>query len=425
MRHCLLTSFDKIYILNLHGNARKKETSPNGGKDENVFNIMAGVSINIFVKTSNKKDLATVYYADLFGTRKDKFDFLQKNTFRDISWQTLNFDREFYFFVPKDLSLQEKYNKGFSIVNLFPVNSIGIVTSNDNLFIAQEKSNLISKVTEKYNSAMDQMVQEIAYRPFDIKYVYYDEKLLERPRKKIMQHFIFKGKSYYHSFITNCLTESSYVSSKTSEIGTVFPLYLYNNENDQISAREPNFNIEIIKEIENKTGLVFTKEQENNTRCFAPIDVLDYIYGVLHSNKYRQKYNEFLKIDFPRVPYPKDANYFRQIAVLGKQIRELHLLESPQVRHVITSYPVAGNDTVECLIYEDNKVFINKTQYFAGVPKEAWEFWIGGHQPAQKWLKDRKGQQLSYEDLTHYQQMIVALFNTHNLMQEIDKIVEI
>ena len=384
---------------------------------------------------SNKKEIATVYYADLFGTRKDKFDFLQKNTFEDISWQKLNFDKEFYFFVPKDLSLQKEYNKGFSVVDLFPINSIGIVTSNDNLFISQEEKTLINKITREYESAINQLVQKIVYRPFDTKYVYYDENLLERPRKKTMRHFINKDnlglcfericgnkkKIYTDVYSTNELIDAHLLGSACY----CLPLYLYNDENDSISVREPNFNIEIIKEIENKIGLTFTKEQEQNSKCFAPVDVLDYIYGILHSNKYRQKYNEFLKIDFPRVPYPKDANYFRGIAKLGKHIRELHLLKSPEIKQFITSYPVAGSDNVESVIYEDNKVFINKTQYFAGVPKEAWEFYIGGHQPAQKWLKDRKGTQLSYEDLTHYQQMIVALFNTYNLMQEIDKIIEI
>ncbi|WP_458402368.1 type ISP restriction/modification enzyme [Candidatus Avelusimicrobium sp.] len=470
MRHCLLTSFDKIYILNLHGNARKKEMSPDGGKDENVFDIMQGVSINIFVKTSNKKGLATVHYADLYGTRKDKFDFLQKNTLQDISWITLGFDKEFYFFVPKDLSLQEKYNKSFSVVDLFPVNSLGIVTARDNLCIQHSREEM-AKTVAKFvsldvedarnifdlgedvrdwsvcraqkdilNSKVNPSnIVPISYRPFDTRYTYFTgvSRGFHCMPRSVMKHFINKDnlslhvprqckKEWKYVFISKCISDSGLTAMGISNgAGNVFPLYIYNDENDQISVREPNFNIEIIKEIENKTGLIFTKEQENNTRCFAPIDVLDYIYGILHSNKYRQKYNELLKIDFPRIPYPKDANYFRQIASLGRKIRELHLLDSPKIKHIITSYPVPGNDTMECLIYKDNKVFINKTQYFAGVPKEAWEFWVGGYQPAQRWLKDRKGQQLSYEDLTHYQQMIVALFNTHNLMQEIDKIIEI
>jgi len=469
MRHSLLTSFDKIYILNLHGNARKKETSPNGGKDENVFNILTGVSINIFIKTSNKKDLATVYYADLFGTRKDKFDFLQKNAFHDIHWQTLGFDKEFCFFVPKDLSLQKKYNKGFSVIDLFPVNSIGIVTARDNLCIQHNREEMAKTVAKfvsldvedarnifdlgkdvrdwnVYDAQKDILnsnvnpsnIVPITYRPFDTRYTYFTG--ISRgfhcmPRGNVMKHFINKDniglcfericgnkkKPYSDVYLTNEIIDAHLLGSACY----CLPLYLYNNENDQLDVRDPNFNIEIVKEIENKIGLVFTKEQENNTRCFAPIDVLDYIYGILHSNKYRQKYNEFLKIDFPRVPYPKDADYFHQIVNLGRKIRELHLLKAPELKRIMTSYPIIGNDRVECFIYEDNKVFINKTQYFAGVPKEAWEFWVGGQQPAQKWLKDRKGQQLSYEDLTHYQQMIVALFNTHKLMQEIDKIVEI
>jgi predicted helicase len=183
--------------------------------------------------------------------------------------------------------------------------------------------------------------------------------------------------------------------------------------------------MDIVKELEQKIGLTFTPEKEVTQNTFAPIDILDYIYGVLHSNKYREKFKEFLKIDFPKIPYPSSADYFFKIGALGKQIREMHLLESPKVNQPITSYPIAGNNEVEKLEYKDNKVYINRTQYFDNVPQEAWEFYIGGYQPAQKWLKDRKGRILSFEDLMHYQKIIVALTATHKLMQQIDEVVEV
>jgi len=149
---------------------------------------------------------------------------------------------------------------------------------------------------------------------------------------------------------------------------------------------------------------------------------LDYIYAVLHSPTYREKYKEFLKIDFPRVPYPKDKATFWQLVKLGKEIRQIHLLECEIVEKAITQYPVDGNNAVDKIKYDNNKVWINETQYFDNVPQIAWEFYIGGYQPAQKWLKDRKGRTLSFEDIMHYQKIIVALTETDRLMKEIDKI---
>jgi predicted helicase len=149
---------------------------------------------------------------------------------------------------------------------------------------------------------------------------------------------------------------------------------------------------------------------------------LDYIYAVLHSPTYREKYKEFLKIDFPRVPYPKDAATFWALVALGSEIRQLHLLESPKVEEYITQYPEDGNNIVTKPKYQEGKVYINDTQYFANVPEVAWHFYIGGYQPAQKWLKDRKERTLDFDDILHYQQMIVALTETDRLMREIDKI---
>jgi len=162
---------------------------------------------------------------------------------------------------------------------------------------------------------------------------------------------------------------------------------------------------------------------------FGPIDILDYMYAVLHSPTYREKYKEFLKIDFPRVPYPKDAATFWQLVKLGGEIRQIHLLESPSVEKYITQYPEDGSNVVvkprfDSGLRDDNKgkVYINDTQYFDNVPQIAWDFYIGGYQPAQKWLKDRKERTLEFDDILHYQKIIVALSETDRLMKEIDKI---
>jgi len=207
----------------------------------------------------------------------------------------------------------------------------------------------------------------------------------------------------------------------------LFPLYLYPETKgqqiiEQSTERTPNLKAEIVKQIADKLGLAFTNEKETTKDTFAPIDILDYIYAVLHSPTYREKYKEFLKIDFPRVPYPKDKDAFWQLVKLGGAIREIHLLESPTVEKYITQYPIDGDNVVTKPKYQDGKVYINDTQYFNNVPQTAWEFYIGGYQPAQKWLKDRKDRKLEFDDILHYQKIIVALTETDRLMKEINKI---
>jgi predicted helicase len=209
--------------------------------------------------------------------------------------------------------------------------------------------------------------------------------------------------------------------------GNTFPLYFYPDEKnkDLFGAgleRVPNLNMEITNQIATDLGLTFTNEKEETTNTFAPIDLLDYIYAVLHSPTYREKYKEFLKIDFPRVPYPKDQETFWKLVRLGGELRQIHLLESSTVEKYITGYPEDGDNVVSKPTFKNGHVYINEAQYFSNVPEVVWNFYIGGYQPAQKWLKDRKDRELSYEDILHYQKIIVALSETNRLMKEIDLI---
>jgi predicted helicase len=327
---------------------------------------------------------------------------------------------------------------------------------------------------------------ECAYRPFDKRYIYFDRILVDRPRKELINHSkrkenILLGigrQGLAVGDIEWCLTT---VSKQPADANifrrggvNLFPLYLYAEENNQTSiennhtsassvqGRTPNLNIKIVNEIAKKLGLVFVNEKEtdatitdcfvprndvSNLTTFAPIDILDYIYAVLHSPTYREKYKEFLKIDFPRVPYPKDTKTFWKLVQLGGEIRQLHLLESEKVNDFITNYTGEGDNVIRRKItktdigFEPNvtssdsegtnelyievthgKVWINDTQYFDNVPLIAWEFYIGGYQPAQKWLKDRKDRVLEFDDIFHYSKIIVSLTETHRLMQEIDAI---
>jgi predicted helicase len=440
MRYNLLQTYDKIYTIDLHGNSKKQEVSPDGSPDQNVFDIMQGVSINFFVKTGKKKEgeLGKLLHFDLYGKREAKYDFLLKNTFKTVPYTELPNISPNYLFIPKNFDKLEEYNTGFDLQSIFPINSVGIVTANDNLYIAFDKQTLKKQILEKYEKVDDSIVRPIDYRLFDTRFLYNNVDLIERSRIKVMQHFLLgknlglalckqvkTGDEYCHTFISSEIIESSYVSNKTSEITSTFPLYLYpDNSKQQIigqtTQRQPNLNKEIVAQIAEGLGLTFTPEKETTEGTFAPIDLLDYIYAVLHSPTYREAYKEFLKIDFPRVPYPTEVGKFWELVRLGGELRQIHLLESEAVENYITQYPVSGANTVGKLKYEAGKVWINDTQYFEGVPQVAWDFYIGGYQPAQKWLKDRKDRALDFDDIFHYQKIIVALTETDRIMREID-----
>jgi predicted helicase len=443
MRWNLLKTYDKIYSIDLHGNAKKKEVSPDGSPDINVFDIQQGVSINLFIKTGRKRDneLAQVYLYNLYGKREEKYKFLNDSSLRNIEFLRIENRHPEYYFASKDYEKHSTYESGFFINSLFNLNTVGIVTSNDAILIDTSILNLTKKVGLHYNVEPEKKyVKKIMYRPFDNKFVYYNTKLIERAREKVMKHFTYKDNiglvtvnrqplvnptSYY--FITDSIISNGYIRSDSVSIDSVFPLYLYTEETSQATfdaaeVRTPNLNKEIVQQIATGLNLTFTNEKETTEGTFAPIDLLDYIYAVLHSPAYREKYKEFLKIDFPRVPYPSNTETFWQLVKLGGQLRTIHLLESPVVSQYITSYPINGDNVVTALRYEAGRVYINQTQYFDNVPAGAWQFYIGGYQPAQKWLKDRKGCELSFEDIIHYQSIIVALHETEKLMQQIDEV---
>ncbi|MFN4903567.1 MAG: type ISP restriction/modification enzyme [Ignavibacteria bacterium] len=468
MRKSLLESFDKIYIVDLHGNAKKKETSPDGKIDQNVFDIMQGVSINIFIKKdicSNTIGILNHYH--LYGNRESKYEFLHKYNFFDVGWSKINTVEPYRFFVPKDFDLRSKYEESILVSELFAKCNSGVESGKDDFIIKHDINELISlrkdvillesnELAIKYNINIDKASQVkndisnsqntcIHYRPFDIRYTFlspFSEGVFWRPRHSIMKHFFFKNlgliakrgfdenKSSPIFISANIIDRRCWTRPGMQGAESIFPLYIYlDNKDNQIYSknpiRTPNLNPAIVKQIAEGLGLEFTNEpiefsigQEKTT--FAPIDLLDYIYAVLHSPAYREKYKEFLKIDFPRVPYPKDADSFWKLVEKGKAIRELHLLESPLLEHRLTQYPIAGTNQVGKIRYEDGKVYINESQYFSNVPQIAWDFYIGGYQPAQKWLKDRKDRTLNFEDINHYQHIIIALTETSRLMKEID-----
>ena len=455
MRSELMRVFDEIYILDLHGNTRKKETCHDGSKDENVFDIMQGVSINIFVKKSAKsKEPAIVRHYDLFGTRASKYEYLKSHALKKVEWNELNPQKPQLFFVPKDFGVQQEYEKGFRIDELMPLNNAGIQTDRDALFYDHDYNSLKERIkilltepflekwfVEKYRvvdsssynltervkkqSFDEKYIKRCMITPFDSLYLYYDEKLVSRSAYQVMRHMLKDNLclcvprqtalEWRHVHISNTLLNRNYLAvGGQNGASTNFPLYLYPEEGSLDTERRPNLDEKI-----------WAKINDSIKHDTAPEDIFDYIYGVLHSPAYREKYKEFLKVDFPRIPYPKNADEFEHFRSCGNALRELHLM------HNVPDSPVRfeqqGSMTVEYLRWEWNKddgysgnVWINDTQCFEGVPAEAWDFFIGGYQPAQKWLKDRKGRKLEYDDVEHYRRIIVVLIETARIMKTID-----
>jgi hypothetical protein len=439
MRWNLLKTFDKIYTIDLHGNSKKKETCPDGSKDENVFDIMQGVSINLFVKTGKKSkdELGKVYHKDLYGLRQNKYEFLEEATIESVGYKELQPKEPMYFFVPKDFELQEEYDKGFIIDELFKVSSVSVVTANDSVLVDINENSLLKKVNEVFGKADKSFIERYNYRPFDDRYIYYDVQKIERPRETTMRHMKkpniailtcrqLAGNEWFHVSIADGIVDDCRVSSKTKERGYVFPLYMY-KKNMGKEECIVNFNTDLYEKIAKCLNYlpcyddnILIDPTSDYDGVLYPQDLFDYIYAVLHSPSYRERYKEFLKIDFPRIPYPTNWEKFRDLVEKGEELRMLHLMEDlPNSTGI--SFPQAGTLQVDCYRWENNRVYINAEQYFEGVPESAWNFYIGGYQPAQKWLKDRKGLTLSFEDVKHYQRIIYVLQQTERIMGEIDQ----
>jgi len=466
MRQSLLKSFSKIYILNLHGNSKKKETCPDGSKDENVFDIQQGVAITLFIRKKNKTEPAEVYYADLWGLREKKYGKLLKSDITRMEFKELRPKSPYYFFIPRDEEYRDEYKKYWKIIEIFPVNSVGIVTSRDKFVFDFQKENLkdrlskfvredltegeiknynleklnVEKVKESLSENWEKHIVECLYRPFDVRFLFYYDELIERPRYDVMRHMLVRknlglitsrqvNDNFKHCLVSNNLVNlNSTGTAGRFGSGYLYPLYLYPDEKQKETEtkRRPNINPEFVRDISEKLKLNFIPDGQGDLKkTFGPEDVFYYIYAVFHSPTYRKRYAEFLKIDFPRVPLTSDINLFRNLVKKGKELVSLHLLESPELENLITKFPVPGKNEVIKVVYNEKtkRVYINKNQFFEGIEKDVWNFQIGGYQVLSKWLKDRKGRLLTYDEVRHYQKIVVALKQTIRLMQEIDKII--
>jgi len=473
---------------------------------------------------------AKVFHAHLWGTRKHKYAKLRESSVALTDWTDLEPQSPFYLLIPRDTALLAEHGQAWSVADVWPLNTAGIVTARDHLTIHFSPSELwdtvcdfaqlgVEQAREKYDLRKDtrdwkvhlaqadvketgpsrDRIAPVLYRPFDIRYTYYTGKsrgFLCMPRPQVMPHVIAGPNlglvtvrkappsslcNYFAA--TRSLISNGAIRSDNQSIDALFVLYAYpqaaagKTTQQQLfsgshwasgpGGRVPNLSPEFVAAMAERLGLTFVSDGVGDlAETFGPEDVFHYIYAVFHAPTYRERYAEFLKIDFPRVPLTSDLDLFRALCGLGADLVALHLLESeyphaswnrgtgtsrPQscpLAELITTYPVPGDNTVakghpkylapgepapgtedplpEGRVYmsKDDRRAGTQGQYFEGVPPEVWAFHIGGYQVCGKWLKDRRGRQLSYEDLTHYQRVVVALHETIRLMSEIDAAID-
>jgi predicted helicase len=428
-------------------------------------------------------DLGRVFYSSLWGHREAKYHALSHSTVEDTAWDELTPLPTAYHFSPRDLAYHEEYVFGWSVAVIFSTFGLGVQTSRDALVIGFTKAELIDQLarfadlavpddavradffpgrrvrdylpgdTRQWSlagarrklasSKWEHAIQPLLYRPFDVRYVLYSADMVDWPRPEVMGQMLhhnlalIANRQSKEAFAVLCatgLTERKIAA--VYDASSTFPVYLYPEAQDRdlfnsgVSGRHPNFSPHFLSEFSTRLAMEFVPDGTGDrVKTFGPEDVFHYMYAVFHSPSYRKRYAEFLKIDFPRLPLTTDAELFRELCGLGVELTGLHVMEKHA--RLFTRYPVAGDDTVVKPRYTapgegapEGRVWINQMQYFGGVPPEVWEFRVGGYQVAEKWLKDRKGRPLTYDDLTHYQRILAAVRHTIELMAVVDEVID-
>ena len=477
MREELLKYFDSLYIMDLHGNSLLKETAPDESIDQNVFDIQQGVAILIAVREKSEpdyfstayksrdgvKEMAKVWYYDLWGSREDKYRFLESASLNNIDWIELQPTAPNYFFALKDFDFEDEYKRNLSVTDIFMLHAAGIKTRRDNLCVDFEQNTLhqrfqdiatndnIDQLKKNYDiqdtqywnlldaqakiqqSEVKSFIKSYFYRPFDYRWIYYNPLIIERGdgRWNLMKHltkanlcFILcrqqKEVGFQHCFVTNGIGDGNSISINSREYNYFFPLYTYpDTENQQTNLfieKTPNLSPKFLETIKSKLGKTPTPEE-----------IFYYAYAIFHSPTYRSRYAEFLKIDFPRLPLTSNKQLFNSLTTKGEELVNLHLMKSSTLNKLITTFANQGNNQVTEVTYnsELQRIYINKQSYFTDIPQHIWEFKIGGYQVLDKWLKDRKNANrvLSEDEIIHYQKIVVALTETLRLMQEIDSLI--
>ena len=465
MRASLMESFDDLYVLDLHGSSKPKEIPPNGEKNQNVFDIQKGVAIALFVRRNTRAKGCTVRRADLWGTRTEKYEWLTAHDVDNTPWEDVTPRQAPWFFIKQDAELFAEYQNCWSVADIFRPNgdpAPGIVTTHDEFAISWTREEAIAKVdrflatdTEAearqlftlcsqnqwaYERAKRELadgvwrskVTPVLYRPFDIRWTIWDSNVAVHRRERAMQHMLQGGNialvtnrqvngSFHHAFVTEEVINDCALSAQSKERSYLLPLYM-NNDGARTgdlfgrSGMAPSIASEFLSALNKKVG----KPEPSTEETFS------YIYAVLCAPTYRVRYAEFLRRDFPRIPLPSDPTVFHKLATLGSELIDLHLMRNP--RPAITGYPKAGSNRVDKVEFrpdpadpEQGRVQINAEQYFEGMPRVVWKYVVGGYQVAQKWLKDRKGHLLTFDELQHYGRVIASVNETIRIQARIDE----
>ena len=473
MRQSLMNTFSQIRVIDLHGNANKKEQSPDGSDDKNVFDIRQGVAICLATRNGSQQ---IVLHSDLWGPRDSKYTWLTKCSIGSTNFALLVPDSPYYFFEPQNIDTRTEYDQGWKINEAMPINCAGFITARDHFVIDFDKSALLERISafadSKYSDpeirtkyfagcgsakypdgdtrgwkvaearirvAKDNLwherVRTCLYRPFDEREVYWTDWMIDWPRPELTHYLDVPNNK---AFITTRITKDAFSLFPTRippghksvgayDVNYAFPLWTAPQQSsllEQCSDIHPNFAFGFLQSLANALSMKVGGTHSLPVGL-SPEDIFHYIYAVFHSPTYRTRYAEFLKIDFPRLPLTGSIELFRILAHLGGELVALHLLESPRVNDFITHFKGEGdNHTPKKPTYKDGAVWINASQHFAGVPEAVWNFHVGGYQVCEKWLKDRKGRTLSADDVAHYQRVVVALNETIRLMDEIDEAIE-
>ena len=474
VRRSLMETYDEIYILNLHGSSQRPESVPDGFVNQNVFDIQQGVAIAFFVKRRlNREGEARVYYCDNWGRRADKYNWLKSHYLADTEWQQIHPVSGDYLFVPQNVALKARYDQFPSIPCIFPVNSVGIVTARDRLTIhwsdqdvwntvvpfSRMASELAREAYQLGDDARDwkvafaqqdlldsgpsqEKIVPILYRPFDKRYTYYTGRsrgFICNPRPEVMRNLLGRGNvafhvcrqtvsgTWQHCLVTDGITDDCYVSNKSRERGYTCPLYTYSDadvynlfsDSDNPTSK-PNLNPEIVAAL-----------SKAYNRELSPEQVFYYIYAVLYAPSYREKYVEFLRRKYPRIPFAADSELFTKLAGFGMRLADLHLLKSSELDPPISRFEGEGDSVIATskskgFRYKANeqRMYINETQYFDSISSAVYEYQIGGYQVCDKWLKDRKERSLKLDDIRTYCRMVTALAKTLEIQQELDDVYE-
>jgi hypothetical protein len=499
MRHSLLQTFSNIYVLDLHGNTKRGERAPGGGVDQNVFDIQQGVAIALFVREREMTRPGRVHHAELYGRRPAKYDWLATNTVATTTWTVVEPSAPLFLFAPQNAERREEYEKGWPIPDVMNQNGApapGMVTTHDQFAISWTPEEMRTKVerfvqtksesearslwrlcsTDQWNydrakaalrdSAWETELGQVLYRPFDARSTVFDPQVTVHRRERVTRHMHAgpnlglvtsrqtKGETFAHVQATRLPAEAICLSPKTSNNGFLFPLYLYPEASGpqrrlliegELTGRKPNLNPEFVAELESRLGYHFVSDGvgEPNSRTFGPEDIFYYIYAVLHAPGYRDRYVEFLRYEFPRIPLPVSPAQFVALAASGADLARLHLFEGPSPA-MKTNYPIPGSDVIaprhphylapgdpepNGLGYLDaGRIYISadqpragvRGQYFRGADPDVWAFRVGGYNVCEKWLKSRRGRRLTLGDIAHFHRMVATLAATVDIMSGLD-----